>query len=129
MWRLAKFSIVGVIASLTYFIASYALVILFNVNGPIASVSGYLVGMIISFFGQGHVTFNSNHLSSGQFLRFCLLSAFGLLFSFVSVFVVVDLLQWRLIWALLATVIVVPLVNFLVMQVWVFYTAPEKQAP
>jgi putative flippase GtrA len=118
--EVSRFTVVGILATLTYLIASNAMMFLAGMNPVIASVGAYLLGMIVSFFGQSRITFRVGQVSLSHYYRFAVLSFFGLLFSYLSVILVVDYFGQHPFWATIATVVIIPAASYVIMKVWVF---------
>ena len=118
--EVSRFTIVGILATLTYLTASNAMMFLAGMKPVMASVGAYLLGMIFSFSGQSRITFKVGKITPSHYYRFAVLSFFGLLFSYLSVIVVVDYLGQHAFWATIATVVIIPAASYLIMKVWVF---------
>ena len=115
---LAKFSTVGLTATLVYFLAANALMLVTPLPPPLCSVLAYLAGMIVSYSGQARLTFRAAGTRS-QLFRFCILSALGLLVSYICVGVA----EWYGLsphWATVAVALIVPTMSFVLMLTWVF---------
>lgn len=123
--EISRFTLVGILASLTYLIASNILILGFSIDPALSSVGAYLLGMVVSFIGQSRFTFRVGKASPTQFYKFAALSAFGLLFSYASVVIVVDYLGHHPVWATLATVTVIPVASYIIMKIWVFASARD----
>ena len=118
MATLSRFSTVGILATATYFFAANV-AISAGINAVASSVVGYLAGMVVSFLGQGGFTFGVREPSVRHVVRFSILSAVGLVISWVSIEAAfVFGVDPR--WGILATSLSVPVLNFIVMKNWVF---------
>lgn len=115
---ISRFSIVGVGATLTYFVVANALILLARMEPVAASITAYLAGMLVSYLGQRRFTFGVR-ASWRQSVRFAILSALGLAISWGSVAGAVAL-GWPPLWGTVVTSLLVPVLNFLVMKSWVF---------
>lgn len=118
--EVSRFTFVGILATLTYLVAANVMILLVDIDPVIASVVAYFLGMIVSFFGQSRITFKIGQASLSHYYRFAVLSFFGLLFSYLTVIVIVDYLGQHAFWATVATVVVIPVANYVIMKVWVF---------
>lgn len=118
--RLSRFSLVGVLATLTYFVLANGFIWL-NVMPPaVASVVAYLMAIPVSFFGQSRFTFRVASNTYGQFIRFCALNGCGLLISFGSVQITIDVFGAEPFWGTVVASVAVPLLSYFVMKFWVF---------
>lgn len=125
--EISRFTVVGILASLTYLVVSNILILASSVDPALSSVGAYVLGMVVSFTGQSRFTFKVERASLGHFYKFVVLSVFGLAFSYVSVIVVVDVLDLHPVWATLATVTIVPVASYIIMKVWVFAVRVEGE--
>lgn len=117
---LSRFSLVGLAATATYLVVSNLLMLDASLNPAVASVSGYLAGMAVSFMGQSGFTFSVPQRTVGQLLRFCLLSVIGLAFSWWSMEFVVRGLGANPVWGTVITAVSIPILSFIIMRNWVF---------
>jgi putative flippase GtrA len=116
---LSRFAVVGLSATLVYFLVASSLMLLGIVRPTTASIVGYVAGMSVSFVAQGRVTFLVDKLSSTHASRFIVLSLIGLSISYLSVRAV----AWiggAPIWGVPLTCFLVPALSFVVMRFWVF---------
>ncbi len=120
---LSRFSLVGVAATIIYFVVSNLVISSGFVTPSVGSVIGYAVGIIISFWGQSCVTFRVECNTWGQVARFIVLSVAGLLFSYWSVEFAVYFFKVRPLWGTVATCLVIPWFSFVAMKFWVFRDA------
>ena len=91
-----------------------------SVSPQLASICGYAMGMLVSFFGQSRLTFTVGSNSWGQVCRFAVLSIGGFLFSWGGIYLSVEWLGVSVLWGSLATSAIIPATNFVVMNFWVF---------
>lgn len=120
---LSRFSAVGALATATYFVVANV-AISAGFDAVLASIVGYLAGMVVSFFGQGGFTFRVKSHSTRHLLRFSVLSAIGLAISWGSIEAALGLgVDPR--WGTIATSLLVPVLNFIVMKNWVFVDEPR----
>jgi putative flippase GtrA len=118
---LSRFGIVGVLATLTYLIMSNVLM-LTGVVPTLASITGYLAGMIVSFLGQSKFTFRIGRARRHHLVRFCLLSLIGLFLSYLTV-AAASAASVPPVLGTIATAVLVPIVSFVAMKLWVFREA------
>lgn len=86
----------------------------------LASTFGYRVALPLNFAGNRHFSFRSSNALAGDAGRFLLLHAGNLIVTVMAMGTIVDLLGLHYSAGITVAVILVPAVNFLVMQWWVF---------
>lgn len=90
--------------------------------GPkLASVAGYVASMPLNFIGNRRFSFRSKNALLGDLLRFILLHTCNILVTTFVMGAAVDLLGLHYIFGIVAAVLLVPCVNFGVMNWWVFH--------
>ena len=118
--RIARFGLVGGLASATYALIVLVLVDAMAMNTSLASVLAYLLAIPVSFFGQKHFTFGSSAAARGEFARFLIVQGVSLLLSLVVMRAVTDWLGWSHRIGILAVIIVIAVVNYGIMRNLVF---------
>lgn len=120
MWKtLSRFSLVGIVATLSYFIVANLLMLTDRIRPEFASVLAYLCGMAVSFAGQSRLTFRVKDPSWGHLARFSAMSVSGLLISWLSV-VAAEASGYPAFWATVFNSVAIPLLSFVVIRLWVF---------
>lgn len=117
---LSRFSLIGLMATITYFVVANVLMLLQVAAPTTASVIAYCAGMVVSFLGQSRFTFRVLETKFGHFLRFCVLSLCGVLVSYWSVRLTGEMLHVSPVWGTVVTSVTVPLISFMIMKYWVF---------
>lgn len=117
---LSRFSVVGIGATLTYLLVSNLLISLDAVPAAVASLLAYLAGMLVSYLGQSRLTFRVDRHPPAQLARFCVLSIAGIAISYATVAIAEHGLGVAPFWGTVATVVLVPLLSFVLMRAWVF---------
>ncbi len=118
-----RFSTIGVLATLTYFAIS-SMLIMMEVKPQIASLGGYFVGFLISFFGQMKYTYRVKRATLSNYYRFISLSLFGLLLSQCVIWVF-TLNNWNSSVGILFNCVAIPLINFFATKCWVFTNSAQ----
>jgi putative flippase GtrA len=115
-----RFVGVGIVSTATYFAISLSLVGLARIDVKIANVVAYLAGMVVSYAGHRHITFQSRGNIVREGWKFALMHGFNLSLSTLMLLVLVD--HWRInrYAALVGTNMTVMLISFVIMQLWVF---------
>lgn len=118
--RIARFGLVGGLASATYALAVLVLVDVMAMNTSLASVLAYLLAIPVSFFGQKHFTFGSKASAQGEFARFLVVQGISLVLSLLVMRAVTDWFGWSHRVGILAVIIVIAVVNYGIMRNLVF---------
>jgi putative flippase GtrA len=120
--QIARFAVVGVIATLTHLGFLVLGVEWLGMNPVIASVLGFIAAVIISYILNHRWTFESDHAHSSTLWRYVVVSLFGLALNTVMMTTLVQYFHWWYFWAQLSVLLVVPLSNFLLNRYWTFNT-------
>jgi SAM-dependent methyltransferase len=123
--QLSRFTIVGILATLTYLIVANLLFYFDAMDSAWASVLAYLAGMVVSFTGQSRFTFEVSRNRLDHIVKFVLLSALGLGLSFGLVRVADNFLIAPVFGTVCAAV-VIPILSYFIMRFWVFADASPK---
>jgi len=116
---IVRFVAMGLVSTLAYFVAALAL-LRYDVAPTRASLLAMLVGLAASFVVQSRVTFRREKFQVSDAIRFGTLGAVDLVLAHYAVVVVHQELgrpPWQ---AAVVVSVAVPLVNFTVMNFWVF---------
>ena len=119
--ELSRFSIVGVVATLVYFVVASVLVLATPIQATTASIVAYCCGIPVSFLGQSRFTFRVGQTRAAHLLRFALVTVLGLSISYLSI-VLASSLSLHPIAGVVCGTILVPIMSFIVMNSWVFRT-------
>ena len=118
---LIKFALVGVVATLAYYVVALSLTS--SVGVFWANAGGYAVGMGVSYFGHRRFTFSATRNMANHrraISRFLVSSGIAFTISQVILFVIILILQLPEFLALAVVVFTIPPVTFLLCQLWVF---------
>ena len=115
-----RFGIIGVLSSLAFAAVTAACVSMLAMDHKLASTFGYLVALPLNFAANRRFSFRSSNALAGDAGRFLLLHAGNLIVTVMAMGAIVDLLDLHYSTGIIAVVMLVPAVNFLVMQWWVF---------
>jgi putative flippase GtrA len=118
--KLIRFGIVGLGSGLVYGLVMVALVSGLGVAPVPASIAGYCASVPANFVGHRRFSFRSNGHWTGEAVRFLAAQACNIAVTAGATHLLVNL--WRLPygWAMAAVVVLVPIANFLFMNLWVF---------
>ena len=120
--RLFRFASVGVVNGIIYGVFTSFFVSRFGLDGKIASVLGYLTTIPFAFYAHRSYTFGSRGAVKLEFRRFVITQAIGLLVSLFAMATIIDYFELHYSIGIIVAVVLVPIVNFLVLNTWVFST-------
>jgi len=117
-----RYSLVGAVNTILYFIITNAIIFLELADTIVASNFSYFFLIIASFLGHSNFTFRVKIIKSIQFKKFLTLSLIGLLIS--NAIIVLNIQYYELPASLIILMIsvIIPLINFFVLKYWVFRT-------
>ena len=116
----SRFSVIGILATATYFAVANLLIISQIASPQQSSVFAYLAGMAVSFYGQGRFTFNTEKTNLTHLIRFIILSVCGLSISYINLYAAMNFWGGKPFWGVLLTTIEIPILSFFIMKNWVF---------
>jgi putative flippase GtrA len=126
--RLIRFGCVGVSSGLVYGAVTALLVSGFHAAPTPASIAGYCVSVPVSFLGHRGFSFRSHGRWTSEALRFVVTQALNLAVTVLAMRGAVAMLHVSYLWGIAATVVLVPIANFLLMNFWVFARGRQPRA-
>lgn len=117
--KFIKYSVVGCISVLIYFLSVFILVELFDKDPIFASTFSFIIMTYISFLLNKKFTFGSD-FSYNQLLRFLVVSAIGFILNFGIMYLVVNILSLHYVIGELITTLIIPIINFILNNYWTF---------
>jgi putative flippase GtrA len=117
--KFIKYSVVGCISVLIYFLSVFVLVELFDKDPIFGSTLSFIIMTFFSFLLNKKYTFSSD-FSYNQLLRFLVVSAIGFTLNFVIMYLVVNVLSLHYSIGELITTLILPLINFILNNYWTF---------
>ena len=117
--KFIKYSFVGCISVLIYFLSVFVLVELFGRDPVFGSALSFAIMTYISFLLNRKFTFDSD-FSYNLLLRFLVVSAIGFTLNFVIMYVVVNIFSLPYLIGELITTMVIPIINFILNNYWTF---------
>jgi putative flippase GtrA len=118
--KFSRFAVVGAANTLIYVLAMRLYADLFTVSAAVASALGYATALPIAFLGHRTLTFEAKGALSPQLARFLGNHVFGLVLAVVIPWLITDWLALPIWMGMGATILVGPVVSYLVMDKWVF---------
>lgn len=120
VWRLARFSAVGVLATAVHIGVAMAAVAAAGVNPTVGSMIGFVTAFVVSYVGHFRFTFAAPGRYRDYLLKFFVSSLASLFISTGAVWVATSILGIDYKPALVALAVIVPVCNYLVNRFWVF---------
>ncbi|MFJ8235747.1 GtrA family protein [Ureibacillus sp. NPDC094379] len=114
-----KYGFVGCISTCIYFLSVFVMVERYHYDPVIGSVVAFVIMTIVSFFLNVRYTFASR-VTNQKLLRFLLVSAVGFMLNFLLMFLIVHSLNFHYLIGEFVTILVIPIVNFLLNNYWTF---------
>ncbi|HEX2255276.1 MAG TPA: GtrA family protein [Afifellaceae bacterium] len=126
--RILRFGVVGILATTLYFVLVNVIVLGFGLEPVTASVCAYLISLTFSYAFQSRFTFRVAEDPLTQVIRFLVVSLTGLAISFFIMAFFVRTLALPYVVGGAVICLLIPLVNFLVFERWVFVRLVEGKA-
>jgi putative flippase GtrA len=118
-FKFIKYSVVGCISILIYFLSVFILVEVLDNNPIFGSAVAFVIMSYFSFLLNRKFTFGSD-FSYNKLLRFLAVSAVGFTLNFFIMFIVVNVFSLHYSIGELVTTLVIPIINFLLNNYWTF---------
>jgi putative flippase GtrA len=118
-FKFMKYSFVGCLSTIVYFISVFVFVELFNEDPLIGSAIAFVIMTINSFLLNRKYTFDSD-FSKQKLIRFLIVSAIGFILNFLIMFIIVHVLSFHYSIGEFITILVIPLINFTLNNYWTF---------
>ena len=117
--RFMKYSFVGCICTLFYFLSVFVFIEGFHMDPVLGSALSFILMTILSFFLNVKYTFGS--IITGQkAFRFMTVSTIGFILNFLLMFIVVHIFDLHYFLGEVVTIMVIPVVNFILNNYWTF---------
>jgi putative flippase GtrA len=117
--KFIKYSVVGCISVLIYFLSVFVLVELFDKDPIFATTLSFIIMTYISFLLNKKYTFGSD-FTYNTLLRFLIVSAIGFTLNFGIMYLVVNILSLHYVIGELITTLIIPIINFILNNYWTF---------
>ena len=124
--KLSRFGTIGALNTATYAILSSGLIGLLGVEATLSSAIAFAGCLPLAFWSHKLITFRSDKRGRDEFLRFTLVQVLSFAVATLTMFVCVHLLGLHHLVPILVTILIVPLISFIVMERWVFNTKPKS---
>lgn len=120
VWRVVRFALVGIGATVLYALLALAFESRLAMSPVAASVLAYAVAAIFSYCGHKFVTFMSDGAHRQELPRFVLLTVTGFGVASALPYLFANLLGQPSWVPVLLTCVLIPMVNLIVLDRWVF---------
>lgn len=119
--RFIKYSFVGCMSVGIYFLFVYILIERYQWDPVVGSAAAFIIMTIFSFILNVRFTFQSS-FTQQKLWRFLCVSFIGFVLNFMLIFGTVHMLAFHYLIGEVITILVIPLVNFLLNYYWTFQT-------
>lgn len=119
--RFIKYSFVGCMSVGIYFLFVYILIERYHWGPVVGSAAAFIIMTIVSFLLNVRFTFQSS-FTKQKLWRFLCVSFIGFVLNFMLIFGTVHILSFHYLVGEVITILVIPLVNFLLNYYWTFQT-------
>lgn len=117
--KFIKYCFVGFICTFIYFLAVFVLVEILDRDPLLGSSLSFVIMTCFSFLLNIKYTFGSD-FSASKLLRFFIVAAVGFFLNYVIIFSIVNVLSLHYFIGELVTILVIPLINFILNNYWTF---------
>jgi len=121
-----RFGSIGVLSGIVYAVVTAALVSGMGTTPIPASVVGYCAAIPLNFLGHRQFSFRSYGRWSAEALRFILAHLLNLSVTAGCMYAATAWLGEAYYWGMAGAVILVPIANFIFMNLWVFRHQPGR---
>lgn len=125
-YKLFRFGIVGGLATLLYFSMAWWLTVSVEIQATVASLTAYSVATLYSYTAHKFYTFRSNNNHSRELPQFLVLTMIGVILASAIPAIFTTWLEWHAGYALAITCFLIPMINFIGMEKFVF--RPDSQS-
>jgi putative flippase GtrA len=122
-----RFALVGAASSVAYAVIMMVATSAVGLAPWISSVVAYVSAMIINFPLQRSFTFASTGDVRREGLKYLGVHLANLVVSVAVVHVIADVLQWPVVVSVGAVIVIIPLIQFLVLETWVFAPSTRER--
>lgn len=116
LWTLARFGVIGLVATAVHLIAASACVVVGEVQELPANILAFCIAFPVSYFGHRYFTFRT----AGSVMRFLMVSGASFVANNTILVALLELLQLEGVYAITAALVLTPIMVFLLSRYWVF---------
>lgn len=118
-FKFIKYSFVGIICTFIYFLFIFLFVEFLKKDPVLSAAVSFVIMTVFSFLLNKKYTFGGIY-SHQQLLRFSLVAGIGFTLNFIIMYAVVHLLSLHYIVGEITTLLIIPIVNFILNNFWTF---------
>jgi putative flippase GtrA len=118
--KIIRFAMIGVLSGGAFALTTTLLVSGLGADPIGASFVGYCVSVPANFVGHRQFSFRSHGRWSAEAMRFLILQLVNIALTMGTMRIVLADFHASYLWGMLATVIVIPIANFIFTNLWVF---------
>jgi putative flippase GtrA len=126
--QLARFGIIGGLATATHVAVAVVAVEVFGWAAFWANLLAFSMAVAVSYLGNHRWTFARSGGHARYLVRFVTVAIASLGLNQTIVFLIVDEFGWHYLWAITAVVLVVPASGFIASRHWAFALPPVSAA-
>ncbi|PLT33257.1 GtrA family protein [Bacillus sp. V5-8f] len=119
LFKFMKYSVVGFISTVIYFLSIFVLIEVFEKDPILASSISFVIMTIFSFILNKKYTFGG-HYTNKKFIRFIFVSTVGFILNYAIMFTILHVFSFHYLVGELVTILVIPLINFTLNNYWTF---------
>ncbi len=117
--KFMKYSLVGILCTSIYFLSMFICVEKLNIEPVGASIFSFIIMTLFSYFLNKRYTFGGSY-SHSQLVKFAIVASIGFLLNFGIMYTIVSVFLLHYFIGELFTVLIIPIVNFLLNNFWTF---------
>jgi putative flippase GtrA len=118
--KVVRFACIGLLGGTIYALVTMALVSGFSVAPIPASLGGYIASVPLGFIGHRQFSFRSNGRWTAEVVRFTVSQALNMMVTAAAMYAATRYFRASYAWGMVAAVILVPIANFALLNLWVF---------
>jgi len=114
------FSMMGAIGTAGHYLTLILLVELLRIDPSLATTAGFIVGALINYILNYHITFKSDKSHREALIKFLLIAAIGAVINTFIMYLGSNFLQYHYLLVQIIATLIVLLWNFTINKIWVF---------
>ncbi|MFC4323035.1 GtrA family protein [Litchfieldia salsa] len=114
-----RYSLVGVVCTAIYFLAMFLCVEVNNIEPVLSSGISFLIMTIFSYMLNKKYTFGGSY-GHKELIKFFIVASIGFVLNILIMYIIVTKLSMNYLISELVTILIIPLVNFILNNYWTF---------
>lgn len=123
-----RFGIVGATSGFVFACTTFLLISEGRVDERLSSIIGYIVSMPVNFFANRSFSFRSKGNLRSDAIRYTVLQVVNMAVSAGAMQAATNTLGLHYLFGIVGAIVLVPLTNFLLMEIWVFGRSVRQKA-